>query len=90
MSEVMQEHLQKLMSQGFMTAAELATFLVPKDPASPAPAGRIRHGVCGILRVRIWCTTTLISLLSTIVLQLVAASLDSLGDLAYGDLRDPV
>jgi hypothetical protein len=35
----MQEHLQNLMSQGYMTAAELATCRVPEDPASPAPVG---------------------------------------------------
>jgi hypothetical protein len=38
-SMVMQEHLQNLMSQGYMTAAELATCRVPKDPGSPAPVG---------------------------------------------------
>jgi hypothetical protein len=37
-SEVMQEHLQNLMSQGYMTVAELATYRVPEDPSSPAPA----------------------------------------------------
>jgi hypothetical protein len=37
--EVMQEHLQNLMSQGYMTTAELATCRVLKDPASPAPTG---------------------------------------------------
>jgi hypothetical protein len=38
-SEVTQAHLQDLMSQGFMTAVELATCHVPEDPASPASAG---------------------------------------------------
>jgi hypothetical protein len=38
-SKVMQEHLQNLMSQGYMTAAELATCHVPEDPASLVPAG---------------------------------------------------
>jgi hypothetical protein len=38
-SEVTQEHLQNLISQGYMTAMELATYLVPEDPASPTPAG---------------------------------------------------
>jgi hypothetical protein len=38
-SEVTQEYLQNLMSQGYMTAAELATCHVPKDPTSPTPAG---------------------------------------------------
>jgi hypothetical protein len=31
-------HLQDLVSQGFMMAAELATCRVPEEPASPAPA----------------------------------------------------
>jgi hypothetical protein len=34
---VTREHLQKLVSQGYMTAAELATCHVPVDPASPTP-----------------------------------------------------
>jgi hypothetical protein len=38
-SEVMQEHLQNLMSQGYKTAAELATCHVPEDPASLVPVG---------------------------------------------------
>jgi hypothetical protein len=38
-SEVMQEHLQNLMSQGYMTTMELATCRVPEDYASPAPVG---------------------------------------------------
>jgi hypothetical protein len=33
-SEAMQEHLQNLMSQGHMMAAELMTCHMPKDPAS--------------------------------------------------------
>jgi hypothetical protein len=36
-SEVTQEHLQNLMSQGFMMAVELATCHMPKDPASLVP-----------------------------------------------------
>jgi hypothetical protein len=35
----MQEHLQNHMSQGYKTTMELATYCVPKDPTSPAPAG---------------------------------------------------
>jgi hypothetical protein len=35
---VTQEHLQNLVSLGYMTATELATYRVPKDPASPVPA----------------------------------------------------
>jgi hypothetical protein len=38
-SEVMQEHLQNLVSQGYMTAVELATCCVPEDPVFPALAG---------------------------------------------------
>jgi hypothetical protein len=37
--EVTQEHLQKLTSKGYMTAAELATCRVPEDPTSPVLAG---------------------------------------------------
>jgi hypothetical protein len=39
MLEVTQEHQQNLMSQGYMTAVELATCRVSEDPTSPAPAG---------------------------------------------------
>jgi hypothetical protein len=39
-SKVMQEHMQNLVSQGYMTAAEFATCLVPVDHASPAPMRR--------------------------------------------------
>jgi hypothetical protein len=39
MLEVMEVHLQNLMSQGYMTTTELATCRVPRDPASPAPVG---------------------------------------------------
>jgi hypothetical protein len=38
--EVMQEHLQNLVSQVYMTAMELATCHMPEDPASPASTGR--------------------------------------------------
>jgi hypothetical protein len=38
-SEVMQEHLQNLISEGYMIVVELATCRVPENPASPAPAG---------------------------------------------------
>jgi hypothetical protein len=38
-SLVMKEHLQNLVSQGYMTAVELATCHVPKDPAPPASTG---------------------------------------------------
>jgi hypothetical protein len=38
-SEVTQEHLQNLVSLGYMIATELATYHVLEDPASPAPVG---------------------------------------------------
>jgi hypothetical protein len=38
-SEVTQERLQNLINQGYMIAEELATCLVPVDPAFPALAG---------------------------------------------------
>jgi hypothetical protein len=38
-SEVMQKHLQNLVTQGYMIATEFATCLVPVDPTSPAPVG---------------------------------------------------
>jgi hypothetical protein len=44
-SEVMQEHLQNLISQGHMTTVELATCPVPEDSTSPAPVGGY-VGVC--------------------------------------------
>jgi hypothetical protein len=39
MPVVTQEHLQNLVSLGYMTAAELATCRVPEDPTSPIAAG---------------------------------------------------
>jgi hypothetical protein len=38
-SEVPQEHLPNLISQGYMIVVELATYRVPKDLTSPAPVG---------------------------------------------------
>jgi predicted transcriptional regulator len=38
-SDAMQEHLQNLISQGYMTAMKLATYRVPEDPASPILVG---------------------------------------------------
>jgi hypothetical protein len=38
-SEVMQEHLQNIVSQGYMTVMELATCCKPEDPTSPVQAG---------------------------------------------------
>jgi hypothetical protein len=52
--------------------------------------GRVHHGVCGVLRVRIWCAFTSISPLAATILWLGAASLDSFGDPAYSGLRNPV
>jgi hypothetical protein len=43
-----------------------------------------------ILRARIQCAITPISLLSTVVLRPGAESLDPLGDLASDSLHDPV
>jgi hypothetical protein len=40
MSEIMAEHLQDLISQGYVSGVELATYRVPADPASPAPVVR--------------------------------------------------
>jgi hypothetical protein len=37
--EVMQEHMQNLMSQGYLTAVELGTCHVSEDPVSPTPMG---------------------------------------------------
>jgi hypothetical protein len=37
MLETTQEHLQNLVSQGYMLVAELATYRVPADPAFPTP-----------------------------------------------------
>jgi hypothetical protein len=56
----------------------------------PRSSGGIRRGVRSILRARIGCAIPLISLLLAAVLRLGPASFDSFGDLAYGDLRDPV
>jgi hypothetical protein len=37
--EVMQEYLQNLVNQGYMTMAELATYRVLEDPTSPVSTG---------------------------------------------------
>jgi hypothetical protein len=44
----------------------------------------------GVLRVRIWCAFTSISLLAAVVLWLGAAPLDSFRDPTYSGLRDPM
>jgi hypothetical protein len=87
---VTQEHLQNFVSLGYMTVTELATCRVPKDHVSPVSTGGIHHGVRDVLRVRFRCVVPPISLLLAIVLRLGAASLDSIRDLAYGSLHDPV
>jgi hypothetical protein len=33
----MQDHLQSLVSHGFMTVMELVAYRMPEDPTSPAP-----------------------------------------------------
>jgi hypothetical protein len=38
-SEITQEHLRNLVSQGYWTVVELATCHVLADPVSPAPVG---------------------------------------------------
>jgi hypothetical protein len=38
MLEVTREHMQNLVGKGYMTTVEFATYLVPADSASPAPA----------------------------------------------------
>jgi hypothetical protein len=81
-SEVMLEHLQNLVSQGYKTTTELATCHVSKDPASPASIGG--GGEMS------WCAITPIFPPSIAVLWPGATSFDPLEDLAYGGLRDPM
>jgi hypothetical protein len=69
-SKVTQEHLQNLMSQGYMMAVELVTCRMPKDPTSLVLAWGIHCGMCGILQAGIWCYNTLISSLFATVLWL--------------------
>jgi hypothetical protein len=85
----MKEHLQNLVSQGYMTAAELATYRVPDDPASPPWQWDMSWHAQRSMNEDL-CAITLISLFPTAVLQLGAASPDSFGDPAYCGLRDPV
>jgi hypothetical protein len=79
----MQEHLQNLVSQGYMTVALLATNRVPMDPMSPSPGGGIHRGVLGVLHRMIWYTPASIPPLAAAVLWLGAASFDSFGDPTY-------
>jgi hypothetical protein len=52
-----------------MTAVELAACRVPEDPMSPILAGGgVRHGMRGVLRAGIWCSSTPISSLFAAVL----------------------
>jgi hypothetical protein len=51
MSEVMQEYLQNLLSQGYMTVVKLSTCRVPEDLASPVPVGDTSwHARCSMSR----------------------------------------
>jgi hypothetical protein len=52
--------------------------------------GGIRRGMCSVLRVRIRCAITPISLLFATILCPRAASLDPLRDLAHGCRHDPM
>jgi hypothetical protein len=52
--------------------------------------GGIRHGMHGVLRVKIRCAIKSISSLSAIVQWPGAASLDPLGNPAYGGLGDRI
>jgi hypothetical protein len=56
----------------------------------PCSSEGVHHGVRGVLCARIHCATASVSLLLPLVLRLGVASLDSIGDPTYGDLRDPV
>jgi hypothetical protein len=80
-SEVMQDHLQNLMSQGYMTASEHATCHVPEDPASHVYTGEYVMACAAFYE---WCAITLISLLFATALQPETASLNPLGDLVHG------
>jgi hypothetical protein len=81
-SEVMQEHLQNLVSQGYMMAVDLSACRLLEDLIAPIQAGDMSWHA---LR-----SSTLISLLFAVVLRLGIASLDPLGDLTHGGLCGPV
>jgi hypothetical protein len=53
-SEVTQEQLPNLVSQGYMIVMELATFEVSEDPVSPAPAW-VYIVVCVVFYERGFC-----------------------------------
>jgi hypothetical protein len=61
---------------------------LPRSRGSRIPhsSGRIRRGVCGVLRAGVWCAITPISLLLAVVLRPETTSLDPLRDLTHGGL----
>jgi hypothetical protein len=89
MLETTQEHLQNLVSQGYMTTAELATIVFLRILLSH-PGGGICRGVLSVLRARIWHASALIPPFAAVVLWLGAASSNSFGDPAYCDLHNLV
>jgi hypothetical protein len=86
--EVMQEHLQNLISQMYMIVAE--GYLCARGSCISCSSDGIHRGVRGVLRVMLWCAITSISSLVVVLLQLGAASPDSFGDPTYSCLCDPV
>jgi hypothetical protein len=77
-------------SQGVYDNGEVDYLSCARGSYIPCSSGGIHRGVRGVLRVRIRCAITLISLLSIVVLWPGDASFDPLKDLAYGGLHDPV
>jgi hypothetical protein len=88
-SEVTQEHLQNLVSQGYMMAASSRPVVCPRIPDLPCQWG-IRRGLCGVLQARVRRAITHISLLFTVVLWPRTASLDPLEGLTHSGLCDPM
>jgi hypothetical protein len=86
-SEVTQDYLQNLVSQGYMTASKHVTCHVPEDPASHVYS---EGYIMACATFYEWCAITLISLLFATVLRPETASLDPLGYLAHGSLCDPM
>jgi hypothetical protein len=82
-SEVTQEHLQNLVSQGYMTAVELATCRVPEDLTFLAPVWGDTPWLAWHSTSGIWYAITSISPLPAVVIRLGAASLDSFRDHSY-------
>jgi hypothetical protein len=87
--EITQEHMQNLVSQGYMTAAKLATCRVSADPISPTPVAEHVVACAAFYERGIWCSFTSIPLLAAAVLWIGAASFESVEDPAYSILRDP-